>query len=93
MVGDQTGRDSMLLCAALRGKDFSDSSKDVVALFSERKVQTPHDGIDRDAAWKKLDKIRRLHVYAHRPVDVDASKEFREYGCCCFHFHDGHLNL
>ena len=75
----------------LSGKDFSDSSKDLVAVFSERKVQAPHDGINRDSVWKELNKIRRIHIYTHWPVDVDTSKEFREYGCCCFH--DGHLNL
>ena len=75
----------------LSGKDFSDSSKDIVTLFSERKVQASHDGINRDSLWKKLGKIRGLHVYADWAVDIDAPKEFREHGCCCFH--DGHLDL
>ena len=53
------------VCCSLRllsGKDFSDSRKDVIALFSERKVQASHDGINRDSLWKKLGKIRGLHV-------------------------------
>lgn len=91
MGRDQAGRNSMLLLGLLSGKDFSDSSKDVVAIFSERKVQAPNDCINRDAVWKILNKICRLHVYAHWSVDVDTSEEFCEYRCCCFH--DGHLNL